>query len=176
MQILKFIGLGIVGIIVLLLIVAAFIPNKYTVSVSETINRPKAEVFDYVKMIKNQEQYSVWITQDTTVKVTYQNEDGKVGLIAKWDNGKDNKGEQEITKLTENRVDVDLRFEKPFKDNQKAATFVKEVSPTQTIVTNEFYGTTKWPMGLMSLIGKKIIKDAQTQNLKNLKAILEKSN
>ncbi len=64
MKILKRIFNAIAVLIVLLLIVALFVPIKYTVSVSETINQPKQLVYDYVRTLKNQEQYSEWVKAD----------------------------------------------------------------------------------------------------------------
>lgn len=162
-------------LIVLLLIVALFVPKDYTVSVSTTINQPKAVVFDYVKLIKNQEEYSVWVMQDPKVVMTYTGVDGTVGFKAAWNSKDDNVGEgsQQIAKITDDRIDVNLHFERPMKGDAKAATFVEDVSGNQTKVTNEFYGHSDYPMNLMSLIGKKFITDAQTQNLANLKKILE---
>lgn len=175
MKTIKKIGLGIITIIVLLLIVALFIPNDYTVSVSTLINKPKAEVFDYVKNIKNQEKYSVWVMQDPNIKMDYTGEDGTVGFKASWNSKDDNVGEgsQQIKAISDGRIDVDLHFERPMKGDDKAATIVEKVSENQTKVTNEFYGHAAYPMNLMSIIGKKFITDAQIQNLANLKKILE---
>jgi len=178
MKIIKKILIGVLGLIILLLVIALFIPKTYTVSVSETINKPKQEVFDYIKLIKNQEKYSVWVMQDPNVALTYTGTDGTVGFIAAWNSTDNNvgEGEQQISKITDGeRIDVDLRFKRPFEGEQKAATFVKAISANQTIVTNEFYGNAPYPFNLLSVcLGKGFIKDAQTQNLKNLKALLEK--
>lgn len=176
MKILKRIGIGIVALIVLLLVVALFVPREYTVSVSETINRPQKEVFDYIKIIKNQEVYSVWLLEDPKSKKDYIGTDGTVGFVAKWNSTNDNvgEGEQEITNITAERIDIALRFKRPFESNQKAATMAKAINENQTLVTAEFYGHDPYPLNLMSLIGKNIISKAQTQNLKNLKNILEK--
>jgi len=175
MRIVKKIVFGLLALIILLLIVALFMPKDYTVSVSTTINQPKAVVFDYVKLIKNQEEYSVWVMQDPNVVMKYTGTDGTVGFRAAWNSKDDNVGEgsQQIVKITDDRIDVDLHFERPMKGDAKAATFVESVSGNQTKVTNEFYGHSDYPMNLMSLIGKKFITDAQTQNLANLKKILE---
>jgi hypothetical protein len=176
MKVLKIIGLGIISIIALLLFIALFIPNDYTVSVSTTINKPKQVVFDYVKMVKNQEDYSVWVMQDPNVKMTYQGTDGMVGFKASWDSKDDNvgAGSQEITAISEDRIDVDLHFERPMKGDDKASTLLESISENQTKVTAEFYGHSSYPMNLMIFIGEKYIKDAETQNLANLKKILEK--
>ena len=175
MKIIKKIIIGILAFIALLLVVALFIPNDYTVSVSTVINKPKSEVFDYVKMIKNQEKYSIWMMEDPNVVMDYQGTDGTVGFKASWNSKDDNVGEgsQQITAVSDERIDVDLHFERPMKGDDKAATIVEAISENQTKVTSEFYGYSTYPMNLMSLIGKKIITDAQTQNLVNLKKILE---
>lgn len=176
MRIIKKIVFGLLALIVLLLVVALFVPKDYTVSVSATINTPKEKVFNYVKLIKNQEEYSVWVMQDPNVVMKYTGIDGTVGFKAEWNSKDDNVGEgsQQITKITDDRIDVDLHFERPMKGDAKAATFVEDVSGNQTKITNEFYGHSDYPMNLMCIIGKKFITDAQTQNLANLKKILEK--
>lgn len=175
MKIIKKIIIGILAFIALLLVVALFIPNDYTVSVSTVINKPKSEVFDYVRMIKNQEKYSIWMMEDSNVVMDYQGTDGTIGFKASWNSKDDNVGEgsQQITAVSDERIDVDLHFERPMKGDDKAATIVEAVSENQTKVTSEFYGHSTYPLNLISLIGKKIITDAQTQNLANLKKILE---
>ena len=60
MKTLKIIGLVLVVIIVLLLIIPLFINGNYSVEREVTINKPKQEVFDYVKYLKNQNKFSVW--------------------------------------------------------------------------------------------------------------------
>ncbi|HEU4790321.1 MAG TPA: SRPBCC family protein [Flavobacterium sp.] len=176
MKILKFIGLGIVSLIVLLLIIALFIPNDYTVSVSTTINKPKQVVFDYIKLIKNQENYSIWVMQDPNVNMDYQGMDGTVGFKASWDSKDDNVGEgsQQITAVSEDRIDVDLHFERPMKGEAKASNLLESISENETKVTSEFYGHSSYPMNLMNFMGEKFITDAETKNLANLKKILEK--
>lgn len=176
MKILKLIGLGIVSLIVLLLIIALFIPNDYTVSVSTTINKPKQVVFDYAKLVKNQENYSIWVMKDPNVKMDYQGVDGTVGFKASWDSKDDNvgAGSQQITAVSEDRINVDLHFERPMKGEAKASTILKSISENQTKITAEFYGHSSYPMNLMNFMGEKYITEAENQNLANLKKILEK--
>ena len=175
MKILKMLFLGIVGLIALLLIAALIIPKDYTVSVSTTINKPKQVVFDYVKMIKNQEKYSVWVMKDPKVKIVYTGIDGTVGAKSAWVSQDENVGvgSQEIAQISTDRIDTNLHFEKPMKDDGKAAMIIESISENQTKLTNEFYGHADYPMNLMAFVFKDFIKKDQTQNLANVKKILE---
>ena len=95
----------------------------------------------------------------------------------KWNSKLDDvgEGEQEITALTPDRMDVDLRFVRPFEGTAKAANIFKSISENQTQITNEFYSNSPYPFNLMFyLFGKKMMTEAQTKNLKNIKQILEK--
>jgi hypothetical protein len=99
-----------------------------------------------------------------------------VGAIQKWNSKLDNvgEGEQEITSLTEDRMDVDLRFKRPFEGTAKAANIFKAVTDNQTLITSEFYSESAYPLNLPSyLFGRKMMKEAQTKNLLNIKKILE---
>jgi hypothetical protein len=171
--ILKFI----LGLVVLLLIVAIFIPKDYTVAVTNTINKPKQVVFDYAKMIKNQEKYSVWVMQDTTVAIVYKGVDGTVGASSSWNSKNDNVGEgqQEITAIKDGeRIDVALNFKRPMESHDRASTTFKAISDNQTEVTSTFYGHSPYPMNLMSFVAKGFIRDGEAKNLENMKKILEK--
>jgi hypothetical protein len=82
MRIIKIIGFSILGIIVLALIVAAVADKQYSVEREITINAPHQEVFDYVKYLKNQDEFSKWATMDPDMKNKFTGIDGTVGFIA----------------------------------------------------------------------------------------------
>lgn len=176
MKILKRIGIAIVILLALPLAVALFIPRKYTVSVSETINQPKQVVYDYVRILDNQKQYSVWVMADPNLNPVINGTDGTVGAIQKWNSKIDDvgEGEQEIISLTPDRMDLEIRFKRPFAGTSKAANIFKSVSENQTILTSEFYSNESYPLNLPSYVfGRKMIKKAQVKNLQNIKRILE---
>lgn len=176
MKIVKIILIGIVAISALMLLIALFLPKDYTVTQSIIIERPQVEVFNYVKIIDNQKYYSIWVMEDPNSLMTTKGVDGTVGYISAWDSQNKNvgKGEQEIVKINEERIDVDLRFERPFKSEAKASTTCKAIDATHTEVTNEFYGHSSYPMNLMTVFMKGMLGDAMKKNLTNLKEILEK--
>jgi len=171
------IGLGI--LIVILLITAEFVKKDYTVEREITVNKPKQEVFDYVKYLKNQENYSKWATMDPKMKKTYHGIDGTVGFVSAWDsNNKDvGKGEQEIKKIVEGeRIDFELRFFKPFQSTEQAYMTTESMGDLKTNVKWGFNGHMNYPMNLMLLFMnfEKMIGSDLDTGLKNLKNKLEK--
>jgi hypothetical protein len=104
------------GIIALILLLAAFTRKKYSIERNIIVDKPAAEVFDYVKHIKNQDFYSKWVMTDPNMKKTFTGVDGTVGFIYAWDGNKQaGQGEQEIVRLEEGkRIDTEVRFIRPF--------------------------------------------------------------
>jgi hypothetical protein len=177
MQIVITILLVLGSIISLFLIIAFFTKRDFRVERIITINRPKQEVFNYMKLLKNQEQYSVWVMKDPNVKLVYTGTDGTIGAASAWES--DDKhvgvGEQEIIKINEGEsMEVEIRFKKPFVDTNYAITSVSAVDVNQTKVSNVFYGNNKFPKNLMNLVMDKMIGKFMLQNLVNMKANLEK--
>lgn len=116
MKIVKTILFGIVVLIVIVLVAALFIKREYKVEREISINKSRKEVFDYIKFLKNQNEYSVWARIDPAMKKTFTGVDGTVGFISAWDSKvKDaGKGEQEIKKMKEGeRIDYEIRFKDP---------------------------------------------------------------
>lgn len=168
----------ILGLIALLLIAAAFGKPEFSIIREITINKPKQQVFDYVRFLKNQEQFSKWVMTDPNMKKTITGTDGTVGAVYIWDseNKQAGKGEQEITDINEGeRIDFEIRFEKPFNNTSEAYFTTVAVSDNQTKVSWAFIGTTTYFMRVLHLLLnlKKVLgKDMQT-SLNNLKRILE---
>jgi hypothetical protein len=179
MKIVKIILAVIGGSIAVLLIMALFIKNEYAVEREVVINKPNQEVFDYIKPLKNQDNFSVWAMRDPAMKKEYRGTDGTVGFVSAWDSQKDDvgKGEQEILSIKEGeRIDYELRFIKPFEAKDKAYMVTQAVSENQTKVKWGFNGRMKFPMNLMLLfmdMDKMLGKDLDA-GLQNLKIILEK--
>jgi hypothetical protein len=165
-------------IIAVLLITAIFVKKEYNVEREVIINKPKTEVFNYVKYLKNQDYYSKWATMDPDMKKEYHGTDGTVGFISAWESeSKDvGKGEQEIKKITEGeRIDFELRFKEPFESTEPAFMTTESISGEITRVTWGFSGHMKYPMNIMLLfmnMEEMIGTDLET-GLTNLKLILE---
>lgn len=178
MKILKKILIVIAGIIALLLITALFVGKEYAVEREVIINKPKAEVFAYVKMLKNQDNFSVWAQMDPDMIKEYRGTDGTVGFVSAWDSQKEDvgKGEQEIKNIVEGeRLDFELRFLKPFEATDNAYMVTETAGENQTKVKWGFNGAMPYPMNLM-LLGmdmEKMIGGDLQAGLDNLKNSLE---
>ena len=178
MQILKNILLVIAGIIILLLVVAIFVPKEYAVERAMTIDLPASEVFDYVVLLKNQDNYSVWAQKDPNMKKSYFGEDGTVGFVSSWDSDDEEVGvgEQEIIKIDQNfRIDYEIRFFEPFEATDKAYMITEVVTADQTKVKWGFNGKMPYPMNLMLLYinMEEELGTALSDGLNNLQTILE---
>ncbi len=179
MKILKKLGIGILAIVAILLIVAVFIKKEYAVEREVSINKPLADVFAYVRNIKNQNYYSVWNLKDPNSKQDFKGTDGTVGFIASWDSKNDEvgQGEQEIKNIVEgSRIDMELRFTRPFKATDHGYLITESVNENQTKVKWGFTGKMDYPMNLMLVLMdmEGMIGNDMQAGLTNLKNILEK--
>ena len=75
---------GLLAVVVLALIMAAIMEKSYSLTSSIVVDRPKNVVFDYVKHLKNQENYSKWVMTDPNIQLTYTGVDGTVGFKSAW--------------------------------------------------------------------------------------------
>ncbi|QNJ98539.1 SRPBCC family protein [Constantimarinum furrinae] len=175
-MILVYIFAVLIGIIMLLMLVA---PRKYDVQRSIVVNRPLNEVFQYLKMIKNQDEWSPWKSRDPEMKQTFEGVDGTVGFVARWESDKKDVGvgEQELKGLIENeRVDTEIRFLKPWKTVSDGYLLLRAIEPSKTEVIWGFKGNNNPPINVMMLfynMDKSVGKDFD-EGLAKLKATLEK--
>ena len=179
MKILKYLLFAVIGIVALVLIVALFVDGNYAVEREITVNKPKQEVFDYVKYLKNQDNFSVWAQMDPDMKKDFKGTDGQVGAISSWESERDDvgKGEQEIIKIEEGkRVDYELRFIEPFEAKDNAYMATEALDSTKTKVKWGFNGKMQYPMNTMLLFMdmEQMLGSQLDSGLINLKAVLEK--
>ncbi len=179
MKILKFLLYAVVLIIAVVLITALFVKKDYTITRSIVINKPKTEVFNYVKYLKNQNNYSKWAKMDPNMKQEFRGTDATPGFISAWDSedGNVGKGEQKITSIQEGkRINYEIHFIKPMEGLAPAYMATDSIAPNQTKVTWTFEEHMTYPFNFMCLIMnvEKMIGDDLQTGLNNLKTILEK--
>ncbi len=175
MNILLSIILFIVILIAFLLFLALVVKKNYSIQRDIIINKPIAEVFDYIKFVKNQERYSKWVMQDPDVKIEYKGIDGTEGFISAWEgNKKAGKGEQEIKKIAVNSsVHIEIRFEKPFKNIGQTYMYTTAIGTDKTNLKWTLEGRNAYPMNLFNLFIDNLLGKDLSESLGNLKRILE---
>lgn len=177
MKIVKWILAGIGCLIVLLLIIALFLKNEYTVEREITISKSRQEVFDYIKLLKNQDHYSKWVMTDPAMKKDFTGTDGTVGFVYAWDSKNKNtgKGEQEITSLKEREsVETEVRFERPMEGIAHIHMKTEDASANGTRVTWGMNGKNPYPLNLMNLLIPHMLGNDLDVSLATLKGILER--
>lgn len=179
MKVLRKVLIVLATIIVLLLVIALFIKKDTTIVRSIIINKPKQEVFDFVKKLKNQELYNKWVMTDPNAKKTYTGIDGTVGCGSSWDSEKKNvgKGEQTITTIAEGeRLDIKIHFIKPFDNTANTFMTTETAGEKQTKLTWSFGCKTPYPMNIMHLFVNmdKMLGGDMDESLRNLSVLLEK--
>ncbi|MEN8788402.1 MAG: SRPBCC family protein [Flavobacteriaceae bacterium] len=167
----------IAGLVLLIVILAVIAPKSYDVSRSITINQPVSKVFDYLKYLKNQDEWSPWQKRDPNMKKEFVGTDGQVGATSKWSGNKEvGMGEQELKRIVDNDViESELRFLKPWKSVSDAYLKVDETGEGQTQVKWGFRGNNKFPVSIMMLfmnMDKAVGKDFE-EGLASLKTLME---
>jgi len=115
MNIIIIILLIVTGVIALLLIIALFMKREHYVKREIIINAPRQKVFDYLKLLKNQDEFNKGAMEDADRKKEFKGTDGTVGYIYSWSGNKNaGVGEKEIKNISDGRsIEMEIRFVKP---------------------------------------------------------------
>ncbi|WP_420322877.1 SRPBCC family protein [Flagellimonas sp.] len=166
------------GIVLLILILAMIAPKNYNVSRSIEIAKPRSEVFENLRFLKNQDAWSPWNKKDPNMEKKFTGTDGEVGATSYWNGNKDvGEGEQELTKIVDGeRIESQLRFLKPWKSTSDAYLLTEDADSGNTKVTWGFSGKNKFPTSIFMLFMNmdKAVGGDFEEGLANLKALLEK--
>ena len=174
MKIFKYVLITIAAIVVIFLVLGLFAPKEYKVERSITINAPQQVVMDQVKSLKNMQEWSPWAEQDPDMKITYEGTDGEVGSVSKWEGDKMGQGMQEVTAISENRVETKLTFIEPW-ESECTAYFQLDPEGEAVKVTWVMEGQNSFPWNALSLLmsmDKMIGKDFE-KGLEKLKTRCE---
>jgi len=167
----------IASIVAAIFLLAAFIKKEYRIERNVLVERPVADVYNYVKYLRNQENFSKWVMQDPTMQKEFRGVDGTVGAVYGWNgNNKVGEGEQEIVGLEENKkVNIQIRFVRPFKNVAHTPFDLYSDSPGKTRIKWTMIGANKFPMTLMNLFIDSLLGKDMQESLNNLKKNLEKT-
>jgi uncharacterized protein YndB with AHSA1/START domain len=162
--------------IVLVLVIGLFMKKGYDTFCEMIIDAPHQKVFDYIKHIKNQDNFNKWVMMDPDMKKEFRGTDATVGFVYAWNGNKEaGEGEQEIKAIEEGkRIEMEIRFVRPLAGIAYATMATESLSDNQTKVTWSTNAKIRYPLNIMvSVIVKMLEKDMRT-SLTTLKNILER--
>lgn len=157
-------------IIAIPLIIALFVSREFEAKSTVIIDKPNEEVFDYVRMVGNQENFGVWFAMDPEIKTTSKGVDGTEGFVFSWESDVVGNGTQTITRLVERDSIISL-LDFGFGEPARGYFHLEELEDDKTEVTWGIQGTSPYPFNLMSLF-MDFNKDFET-GTRELKNILE---
>lgn len=168
----------IAALVALVLLAAAFTKGDYSVERQITINKPVAQVFGYVRYLKNMDNYNKWVMMDPTARKDYKGEDGTEGFAYAWDSdNKGGQGEQVITKIDNGKqIDVQITFIRPMKAVSESYMITEPTIDNNTVVKWGFASKMPYPANAIMMfmdMGEMLGKDLNI-SLNNLKEIVEK--
>ena len=176
-KILKIVGISLVAVFGLIIIAMFVVDTDFSTARSVEIERPNEVVFDYIRHLRNHNDFTVWSDMDPDMEQEFRGTDGTVGFVWAWRGSEEvGSGEQEIVSITEDeRIDLKLRFIEPFESSSDVYMITEALSENQTRVTWGFEGKMPRPMNLMLLFMdmEQLIGEDYETGLANLKTVLE---
>ena len=173
MRILKQIALGVLALVALLAVVGLFIPRKYSVERSVTIQAPADLIFPYVNDLKKQQEWSPWKAMDPSAKMTFGPVTEGQGASYSWEGDKTGHGTCTILSTEAGKgIETDLDF----KEMGRASGYFKLIPEgTAVVVTEGFKGDAGWNLmrRYMNLIVDRMVGPVFEQGLTKLKEITE---
>ena len=179
LKLLKRLFYWLIFLVIVALVVALFLLTTFSVERSAMISQPRDTVFNYIKLLENQEEFGVWWKADPQMQVSHSGTDGQPGFTTTWKSQKDDVGSglQKIMAIQQGqRIDLELKFIEPFESTNKSFMSTQKIDTNTTRVSWGISGEMPYPGNLMTLfidMEKQLGTDLE-KGLKNLKRILEK--
>jgi hypothetical protein len=177
MKFLKYLGIGLISLIIIVLVVALFVPKDMVYEKSIRINAPIETVWENTNSLADLDKWNPWNEKDPEMKKGASGVDGTVGAEQSWDSDKKDvgKGKQIITNIEAPTLfETKLVFYTPYES--EADAYVKLVDKgAQTNVTWGFKSVMPYPFNIGSLFMnmEEMMGDDWNKGLNKLKEISE---
>ncbi len=160
----------------LLLVLACFMKKEHYVKCEIIINAPLQKVFDYIKLLKNQDEFNTHAMVSPDRNREFKGIDGTIGYVYSWSGDKHaGIGEKEIIDLVDGvRMQAEIRFTKPMVVKATIIMETERLSENQTKLSWSNAGILKYPLNVMIPIMENSVAKGMRISLNNLKNILEK--
>jgi hypothetical protein len=163
------------GIVAFMFVVALIMPKKHYVERGIVINAPRQKVFDFIRLLQNQEKFNTNAMEDANREKTFTGTDGTVGYIYAWKGNKDaGEGEKEIIAIIDGQsVEMEIRFVKPMKATARIIMSTEALADNQTKLSWSNAGILPVPINLFIPKMQKHVAKDMDKSLATVKALLE---
>ncbi len=166
------------AVIAIILIIAAFKPNTFTITRAITISAPPAIIFPHVNDLTAWPQWSPWAKMDPNMKSTFEGPSAGEGAIHGWSGNSDvGVGRMTITKsVPPAQIVIQMDFLEPMAGIATTEFNFKPVDK-DTIVTWSMSGKNNFLSRIFCLFMDmdKMVGNQFEKGLKDLKSIAEAS-
>ncbi len=170
---LKILG-GLAVLVLLLVVVAFFLPRQYHIERSVVINAKPDAVLAQVAVLRSWKAWSAWHERDPNMKLAYSDQVSGVGAWSSWESKREGNGKMTIMDQSPVRVIYHLEFPDNGFQSTGTMTVAAEAAGTRLVWTDAgdlgMNPMNRW-FGLF--LDKLIGKDFE-RGLANLKRLLEK--
>jgi hypothetical protein len=162
------------GLLVVLLIVAALLPQVYNVEKTAVIKKPVPEVMSRVGNLNDYAIWNPWQQSEPSSSKTITGSPSTAGHKYAWQGKKIGAGSLTINSMDDKHIHFDLEFLKPWKAKAKDNWLFEPWGDDETKVTWQNSGDLPWPRA--RLMGPMLNKNLNRQfeaGLNNLKKLCE---
>ena len=165
----------------LIIILGATLKKEYSIHREITVQKSKQEVFEYIKLLRNQNEYSYYNRKDPNTIKSYSGIDGEVGFKYTWSSKMSSigSGTQIISKIIDGEMMCcDIQFTKPTHLKSYAEIALISVNENQTKVSWTFKSVYTFPLNIIIYFFnlEKLIGNDIASSLITLKEKLEDQN
>lgn len=142
MKVLKYIFIGLLGLIILIGIVGFFLPTQLTVSESIAVKKAAGpSAFNMVNDLKQWPEWSPWLKLDPDMKLEYGASSQGAGASYSWQSEKQNVGNGSL-KIVESKANEFIKTEMAFEGQGEASAsyFFKDTGNDAVEITWTFEG------------------------------------
>lgn len=166
---LKWIGIILISLIVIVFIASFFIPKKFAVSVTGEIDAPSIYAYNLLNDFKNQEKWDPWQGQDTTATFTFSDKGTGVDSYVDFTSNMFGSGRTAIIRSEENK-EIAMEAKTPEFGTLNWDYFFKENGDKSELQWNTTMEI-PWPLNVISFIMKRSMKSGMEDGVQNMSDI-----
>ena len=171
--VLKIIG-GLAALVLLLVLVAFFLPRHYHIERSAVFNAKPDAIIAQIADLRTWKSWGAWQERDPNMKITYSEPAAGVGAWTSWISAKEGSGKMTITGVTPTAVTYALEFPDFGTKSTASITATPDGSGTRLVWIDQgdlgMNPMNRW----FGLFIEKLIGGDFEKSMSNLKRIVEK--